>query len=1105
MARPPSGDGGYVARLATVPVRSNSCSIDAMQHPNLLSSCLTSHQLECYAQGTLHGQTALACEEHLLACTACQSVLAELFESGKKPDWLAAKASKHATRSSNADDSTQRSTDQPKPFTESGSQQPVAHVLWQQAGAASPADGVCAELLPEAIGRYTIHSALGSGGFGQVYLARDQKLQRNVALKVPHHSQTQHPVHWNLLLAEAQTVAALDHPSIVPIYDVAATDEVPMFLVSKLIEGPTLSAELSRRRIPAIEAARLIMCVADALQYAHERGVIHRDIKPQNILLDPAGQVYLADFGLAWRVADDARTFPDAGTPFYMSPEQLSGSSQHIDARSDVYSLARVLQQMLGGFAYLPEHSPENSGAAKALIQASSVSASSAALSQPIARLPDSVPGELRAICTKATAMVPAQRYQSAAEFSRALRSFIDSQTPFFVRHRRSIIAIGSAFTLCLVVLALSLVGVSRAAARHSAERAVEALLQADPGALAHRALSDELVSPWAIPLLQAAAAGDDPHKRARARLGLMRSKPALAPLVAEDLLDAPADIGGALITHLIPHAPQLCPAMWKTLRDDSSRTRRLNAAAFLASAAPEDERWCDDQLVDRLLIDLVNTSMSDRKHLISALLAKRDVILAALRRAHGTRSFHIDPEERLGFNNLWETLVENDTRGSIELMLLSPPHTFTNILKRLDKDDPETIRLLQEKVRQVPSSQPGLLSSSFQQRHLAAMALLKLGHEEDYWPLWRSHSDPSHLTVQLSVVGYDPITWDCIVARLRQTGGLSPQISLPSDLGQRLFRADLAERRNLLLALTAGQFKAIVEKDSALLDELRLLYRREADPCVHGLARQLLSTARASLPELDAVTRSPDQNGSWYVNSLDEVLIIVPPSPAMSYRLAVSSRELQRQHFEMFLKETQHDWSGVLLAQESDLSSSDPTAAQAHMSWYDAAAFCNWLSRREGLEECYAPNSEGKYAAGMSIRANVYQLSGYRMPDSVEWENVGRAGVHTRLYFGNTLFSMRDYLWDLSNSRGATKPVGQLRPNYLGLFDVHGNVSEWTMPLTSQSDSAIEIRNDQQMEHHGGNVISARVAEAFFGNPGLLTPEDRSRPTGLRIVRTLK
>ncbi len=104
-------------------------------------------------------------------------------------------------------------------------------------------------------------------------------------------------------------------------------------------------------------AAELVIQIADALQYAHAHGVVHRDIKPQNILLDRVGHVYLADFGLAWRSAVDIRAFPSAGTPFYMSPEQLSGNSQAIDERSDIYSLAKVLQQMLGGFNHLGKRS----------------------------------------------------------------------------------------------------------------------------------------------------------------------------------------------------------------------------------------------------------------------------------------------------------------------------------------------------------------------------------------------------------------------------------------------------------------------------------------------------------------------------------------------------------------------------------------------------------------------------------------------------------------------------------------------------------------------------------------------------------------------------
>ncbi len=389
------------------------------------SPCFTREQLENYAQGVLLREVAEACEEHLANCSGCLAVLSELFDSGSEPAWLPAGGGGMEQPSSDghADNALKKAH---APST----QRAAAHELWQQQAVASSAQRPTAEMhIPETLGRYRIQKVLGSGGFGRVYLAYDEKLKRNVALKVPHLSVAKNQVHWDLMLSEAQTVAALDHPAIVPIFDVASTDEVPMFLVSKLIQGQTLSDRLSTARIVPGDAIPIVLRVAEALEYAHDQGVIHRDIKPQNILLDDSGQVFLSDFGLAWRSATNIRNFPGAGTPHYMSPEQLSESTDCIDQRSDIYSLGRVLQLMLG--AYLPAHSSRQGHWSVPISRASDDTGESllaqpklspAQASMPVT-YPVELPADLILICEKATATDPAARYQHVRDMRAALQA----------------------------------------------------------------------------------------------------------------------------------------------------------------------------------------------------------------------------------------------------------------------------------------------------------------------------------------------------------------------------------------------------------------------------------------------------------------------------------------------------------------------------------------------------------------------------------------------------------------------------------------------------------------------------------------------------------
>jgi formylglycine-generating enzyme required for sulfatase activity len=281
----------------------------------------------------------------------------------------------------------------------------------QRGGETAPA-GRPPGALPEAFGPYRIKRRLGAGGMGTVYLAENTELQREEALKVPHFEADDDPQARERFLREARAAARLEHPNLCQVYHVGVQDGV-CFLTMRYLPGQPLS-ELAVKPQPPRKAVEIVAKLAQALEYAHGKGVIHRDLKPSNVMMCTGLGPVVLDFGLAKQLRQTdqklTRSGTSLGTPTYMPPEQVQGESERMGPASDVYSLGVILYELLTG--HLPFAAPNLMALFYQILHTPPP--------PPSARQAGVSP-VLDAICRQALAKAPEQRYATMKAFGAAL------------------------------------------------------------------------------------------------------------------------------------------------------------------------------------------------------------------------------------------------------------------------------------------------------------------------------------------------------------------------------------------------------------------------------------------------------------------------------------------------------------------------------------------------------------------------------------------------------------------------------------------------------------------------------------------------------------
>jgi len=319
----------------------------------------------------------------------------------------------------------------------------------------SPVAEIEVDLPKFVAGRFRTLRELGSGGFARVVLAFDEKLERNVAIKVARLERFGSGDEVDAFLKEARTAVRLKHDRIVEVYDVCDGDET-CFIVMQYIDGGSFRQRLSQEsRLDAEECCRVIAEVADAVTCAHREGIVHRDLKPENILLDSSGTPFVSDFGLAVHESEQRPLAGQlAGSLPYMSPEQVRGQAHFVDGRSDIWSLGVILFESLSGRR--PFRGETRDDLFEEILHRHP---------KPLRQIDETIPHELEKICQRCLAKEPVDRYSTAQDFAADVRGWLTRRSAdqsetgegrtSHVRSSRRRLVVGAFLALALLAIGL--------------------------------------------------------------------------------------------------------------------------------------------------------------------------------------------------------------------------------------------------------------------------------------------------------------------------------------------------------------------------------------------------------------------------------------------------------------------------------------------------------------------------------------------------------------------------------------------------------------------------------------------------------------------------
>lgn len=955
--------------------------------------------------------------------------------------------------------------------------------LWSQAG-----EDLAEEPDLPRVDGYEIIRRLGEGGNGVVYEARLRKVQRTVALKLLRDGRVSWPKAQARFLLEAQALVTFDHPHIVPIYDIGECDGRAYYTM-KLVSGGSLVRRLGWYKDHPREAAHLVAGAAEAIAHVHERGALHRDLKPGNILVDDDGCPYVTDFGLAKLLEGDS-TLTDTGTPIgtpaYMSPEQAEGQPEHVTVATDVYGLGAILYALLterGPFDGLPP--------LETLRQVVNNQP------KPPRFFNQSVPDALETICLKCLEKEPRRRYRSAQALVEDLHNWLGSR-PITARPvgpvgrislwcRRnpalaSTLFLATASSVCLGIFMASLNQSDRIRLK------LDQLATAAPGELPHilGELRPDRNRAAAILRDRLGAEQTSVNTASRYRLALVdfTGQPDSLPSLTEDLTRVRPD-ELAIMTETLARQLTIPP-----LRDDwcavlvarlwglaTSNTRnadeRFKAACALAELDPSSPGW--GSLSANVASWLVQQNPIELAPFVSMLKKVSPQLTPHLLAIYSKTPDDI--QRTVAANALIEYArkSKSEVRAHIqaEMIMAADERRFAILRPGLDFIEAGAVDLLARELS-VPAVVVGDPSESDLDHSASRKANAAIGL------LYRSGKWARLVLPQLQE-STSPVQRTRLVSRmswLKERAGHLVHLLHDPSIGP-------SALQSVLEGLAAFPIDEIEPRDRVAVHRAaKSFYHQHADPGVHSAAGLLLRRwfgprttgvldSQLALHESQLKTHLAGRppGPTWYVargsdpSDLYPLTLVVIPRPGEVdlapiddptlagdkqtqdrefHRRARIERDFAVAAFEVRLVELRRFAKDHLHRNIHGPGCDYPVNS---VSWYKALEYCQWLNEFHGIPEsewCFPKGTV--FRPGLLLPDGYLHRTGYRLLTEAEWEYACRAGTRISRYFGPTDLMGLHACYPANSQSERMQQVGSFLPNRLGLHDMLGNALEWTL-----------------------------------------------------------